>query len=472
MKTQSVRVAMLFVLLFSSGSLAQLPEAPPKPGPDDRYKADILLIVAHPDDDTDVAGYLARAIFDDHKRVAAIFCAVGDGGGNAVGDEEGAALGQVRIIEARRALESFGVANVWFLGGHDTPGQDFLWSLEDWNHGRALDEIVRLVRLTQPEVILTWLPDYVAGENHDDHQAAGVLATEAFDSAGDPTVFSEQVAMPRNRHGIMNMTEGLRPWQPKKIYYFSDAFEAYSQYWNDTRDVSPFRKNFLKGNGPEYSNAVVSPSRHVSYGRLAAEEQSFYLTQEGSMGKEALAKGDLSGFELPVQFIFGKSVVKSSVTGDIFEGIVPGPAPFARVPGFQPQIHEGLSLELGEPWAFYQEFWKAHNLEHLAQLLPVAEVAIDFGSTLHVPLVIRNATGDSEEVSLTVALPQGWTERTGSARYPVGARDLYPAQAILVAPPTGKLGWQEVTWKAAVGAREIGSVSLRVLLGKSDGIPQ
>jgi hypothetical protein len=27
----------------------------------------------------------------------------------------------------------------------------------------------------------------VVGENHDDHQGSGVLATEAFDMAGDPT---------------------------------------------------------------------------------------------------------------------------------------------------------------------------------------------------------------------------------------------------------------------------------------------
>jgi LmbE family N-acetylglucosaminyl deacetylase len=463
---------MLLVLPISSGSGDQIPKAPPNPGPDDRYKADILLIVAHPDDDTVVGGYLAKAVFDDHKRLAAIFCASGDGGGNAVGDEEGRALGQVRLIEARRAFEFLGVTSVWFLGGHDTRGQDVLWSLDNWNHGRALDEIVRLVRLTRPEVILSWLPDYVAGENHDDHQAAAVLATEAFDMAGDPTAFPEQVAMPRSRHGMTNMTEGLRPWQPKKIYYFSDAFEAYSQSPNEKQIPSPFRKNFLEGNGPEYANTAVSPSRHVSYARLAAEEQSFYLTQDGSMGKEALAKGDLSDFASPVRLIFGKSVVKSHVTGGVFEGIVPGPASFAQVPGFRPQIHEGLSLELGEPWAFYQEFWKAHNLEHLAQLLPVPEVAIDFASSLHVPLIIRNATGHSEEVSLIVALPVGWAEKSGSARYSVGPGEVYQAQAVLVAPEAGKVEWQEITWNAAEGARQIGSVTLRVLLGKSDGIPQ
>ncbi len=34
-----------------------------------------------------------------------------------------------------------------------------------------------VVRLTRAEVILTWLPGIFVGENHGDHQAAGVIAT-------------------------------------------------------------------------------------------------------------------------------------------------------------------------------------------------------------------------------------------------------------------------------------------------------
>ena len=40
---------------------------------------------------------------------------------------------------------------------------------------------------------------FFIGENHGDHQAAGVLATEAFDVAGDPSVFPAQLAAPRPR---------------------------------------------------------------------------------------------------------------------------------------------------------------------------------------------------------------------------------------------------------------------------------
>jgi LmbE family N-acetylglucosaminyl deacetylase len=206
------RLILIFVICISPASLALAQTvaasslAPALLEPDARYKADVLAVVAHPDDDVLIGGYLARISLDEHKRVAVIYCTSGDGGGNDVGNEAGAALGQLRVLEARRALASLGIENVWFLGGHDTPGQNVLRSLDNWNHGLALDEVVRLVRITRPEVVITWLPDPVAGENHEDHQASSVLATEAFDLAADPTWFPEQVSPPRDRVGMSNLT--------------------------------------------------------------------------------------------------------------------------------------------------------------------------------------------------------------------------------------------------------------------------
>ena len=105
------------------------------PKPDERFKADLLVVVAHPDDETEIGAYLARAIFDEKKRVAVVYGTHGNSGGNAVGQEQAASLGAIREIEGRRALSYFGVTNVWFLNGPDTPGQDVLRSLETWNHG-------------------------------------------------------------------------------------------------------------------------------------------------------------------------------------------------------------------------------------------------------------------------------------------------------------------------------------------------
>jgi LmbE family N-acetylglucosaminyl deacetylase len=178
---------------------------------DPRFKADILVVVAHPDDETMVDAYLAREIYDQHKRIAVVFATHGEGSINEVSPEQAVAMGDIREIEGRQAVGYVGITNVWFLTGRDTLSQNVLNSLEHWGHGACLDQLVRIVRLTRPSVILTFLPDFTTGENHADHQAAGVLATEAFDLAGDPTAFPEQVSPPLNLDKNMSLTEGLQP---------------------------------------------------------------------------------------------------------------------------------------------------------------------------------------------------------------------------------------------------------------------
>ena len=207
--------------------------------PDERYKADILLVVAHPDDEGAATAYLARAI-DEGKRVAVVFGTRGGSGANEVGGEQASALAAIREIEARRAVAMLGITNVWFLDGKDTASQNVLQSLSNWNHGQALQQLVRLMRLTRPEVVLTFLPGTFVGEDHGDHQAAGVLATEAFDLSADPAAFPEQLAGPTKR--LESLLDNLRPWQPKKIYYFPDA---------DKEDI-------FRGLGPRYSVKEIS----------------------------------------------------------------------------------------------------------------------------------------------------------------------------------------------------------------------
>ena len=450
-------LACILVLLSSAFSALAQNSAQGKPGPDDRYKTDILVVVAHPDDETAIAGYLARAIFDQHKRVSIVYGTRGNSGGNVYGFEQAASLGAVREIEARRAVATFGITNVWFLGGPDTPGQDVLRSLETWNHGASLEQVVRIVRLTRPEIIITWLPDYVVGENHGDHQASSVLANEAFDLAADPTKFAEQVAPPRDRTSVGNLTEGLRPWQPKKIYYFSDASHT----------------EFLDGQGPQYSINEVSPSKQAPYNQLIAEEASQHLTQFGIglAAKEALARHDFHLLEKPIQFVLGKSVVACTRTGDIFEGVTDRAAPFAPVPGYRPEQKSTLTLELGGPWAFYNLFWKAHALDHLGSLLSSPEASTGADGLLHIPLIIRNEGDEEEQVVLHVELAAGWTEKFGAAMYRVGPHDFYPLTAVVAAPPGQAKEWHQVSWTGEANGKSIGNVILRVYVA-SGGLPQ
>src|SRR5207302_1307869 len=66
-------IILLLCLLVSLAIQARAQAAPPIPESDNRYKADILVIVGHPDDDIEVAAYLAKAIEQLHKQVAFVY---------------------------------------------------------------------------------------------------------------------------------------------------------------------------------------------------------------------------------------------------------------------------------------------------------------------------------------------------------------------------------------------------------------
>jgi len=442
------------ILFFATGALTQTTTvAPASPLPDERYKAEILVVVAHPDDETLITGYLAKAVLDDGKRVEVVFTTRGNAGDNEVGYAQAAALADVREMEARHALASIGITNVWFLDAPDTPARDIhnvLRSLETAQHGCTLERIVRLMRLTRPSVVITFLPDVVVGENHEDHQASGVMATEAFDMAGDPTRFSEQVSFPDDRVGYGNLTEGLRPWQPQKLYYFTDATHT----------------DFLAGKGPEFNVSATSPSQHVPYFRLKAVGQSYYLTQigEGADAIKALKTGDFTEFKDPEYFIFAKSSVPASTTGDILAGVMAGPVPFVPVRGYQPETRSGVSVEIGDPWAFYRKFWAAHNLDQLADLLPTPEIGIGGAGVLPVPLLIRNDTEQDQTVTLHLDLPAGWISKTSVNQYPVRAHDVYPVRVFLVAPLEKQGTWQNLSF--SLESNPAAAAKLRVFVGK------
>lgn len=448
MPLMKLHVCLLLVLLIAISARSRAQQAPSYPPPDARYKVDILEVVGHPDDDIEVAAYVAKLIEQQHKRVAVVYATRGNSGGNAAGPEQSKALADIREMEARHSLASYGITHAWFLHGSDTPGADVLKSLELWGHGQALEEVVRLVRITRPEVIITWMPNYVVGENHEDHQGAGVLATEAFDLAGNELAFPEQLEAPRDRLSISNYGEGLRPWQPKKIYYVSDAIHF----------------DFFKGNGPEYATSEVSPARKEPYSRIAAEAWGQYKTQND------FTDAQLKEFsEMPVRFIFGKSLVGGNVTSDIFEGITSAAIPYTRPRGYEPTA-PGVTLELGGPWAFYRTFWQAHGIEHLGKLFsPEAQVAP--GESLWVPLLIRNDTDREKQVTLHSTLPAGWSEKPNATVYTVAPHDSYPIQLTISSSAIQKGTWQTLTWTGDSDGQNVGTATLRVDV-VSNGLPQ
>jgi LmbE family N-acetylglucosaminyl deacetylase len=453
MKDDMKRIAsglLLLVTILLSQSHITAQAHPPVPLPDARYKADILVVVAHPDDDTAISTYLSKAVLDQGKRAAVVFTTRGNSGPNAVGMEQSKALADVREMEARRSLAARGITNVWFLHGQDTPTQDVLHSLETLGHGEALEETVRIIRLTRPEVILTWLPAYVAGENHGDHQASAVVAVEAFDLAGNPTEFPEQVSAPRWHGGVGNYGEGLHPWQTKKIYFFTDAT----------------RPDFLKGHGPTYLATEVSKTRHVAFAEINRLAWKDYATQVDFDDKTLKNYTDM-----PEYLVLGKSLVPSSVEADVWAGIADKPVAFVPQPPYQDAARGGITLELGGPWSFYQQFYRAHGLTSLKDLVP-PQTALSYGNELWLPLLLRNDSSAAADITIRGDLPQGWKGDSRSGTYHLDPHSTYPIQVFLTAPSAStEQSPITLSWTATKDGAETGKAAIAVYL-EFNGVSQ
>src|SRR4051794_4923655 len=200
---------LAFWILFSisTAALAQEAAVSRKQGAD-LLKTDIMGIFAHPDDESGVAATLAYYALGRTSVVANVYCTRGEGGGNMVGTQWGAALATLRETELRDALRTIGVRYCFFLDQLDWAYTESLSAtLQKWGKEQTLERLVRFVRALRPDVIITMNPAPTPGQ-HGHHQAAAVLATEAFTAAADPHRFPLQLSK-----------EGLAVWQPRKLFY-------------------------------------------------------------------------------------------------------------------------------------------------------------------------------------------------------------------------------------------------------------
>jgi LmbE family N-acetylglucosaminyl deacetylase len=466
---------MVFLVGLLLGAVVVWAQAPAQvvKGEDERYKADILIVVAHPDDEGFFTPYAAKAIYDMHKRVAVVFSTHGGSGGNHYSRERGPAMADIRELEAREACAKLSIKNVWFLDGKDTPSQNVLDSLSNWGHGESLERLVGLIRLTRPEVIFTQLPGMFIGENHGDHQATGVLVSEAFDLAGDPAVFPAQLAGPTKRYE--SFISNMETWQPKKIYFASDASN---------------QKQF-DGTGPTYSVREVSPSQKKPYWRLAIDSAMAHKTQFpeeierlAKMSDAELEKmmtdPDSEWWSEPSTLIFGKSVVGGKPTDDVFANIEEQPrkgyAQAAVACGDRTNgAVEEPRLELGGSWEFYAAFYPAHGLCQLPRIKE-PEIGIKTGTTLAVPLVIRHDPGKALTVNLVVEAPEGWKVTTGSGAFLLPG-DKQTSLLVQIDTPSlsgeelKKLAPAQVRVRAEVEGKTMGVVALRVVL-RGNALPE
>jgi LmbE family N-acetylglucosaminyl deacetylase len=172
---------------------------------------DVLFIGAHPDDEA--FGLAAYGQWNEYAdvEVGVITVTRGEGGGNAVGTEEGPALGLIREREERAAVSHAGISHIYNLDK-----VDFYYTVsapltvETWDYEDALERVVRVIRATTPEVIITMNPAPTPG-NHGHHQVAARLAVDAFAAAADGDAFPD---------------DAFKPWRVGSIYQSGAAGEG------------------------------------------------------------------------------------------------------------------------------------------------------------------------------------------------------------------------------------------------------
>ena len=175
-------------------------------------KADMIVVFAHPDDETGMAPTLAYYALGQNRRIAALYATRGEGGGNMVGRQAGAALGLLRESELRQCLDSLGVERAYFLGQLDWAyTESARMTLDFWDADAVREQLVRLFRALRPEVVVTMNPIPNPGQ-HGHHQATGILAIESFRQSAQAEAYPDQL-----------QKEGLELWQPRKLYITGPA---------------------------------------------------------------------------------------------------------------------------------------------------------------------------------------------------------------------------------------------------------
>lgn len=209
----------------------------------------MLYIAAHPDDEnTRLIAYLAN---EKCLRTGYLSLTRGDGGQNLIGPEQGVELGVIRtqeLLAARRidGGEQF-FTRAYDFGFSKTPEETF----RKWNKDSVLSDMVWVIRKFRPDIIITrFATDGSGGHGH--HTASAILAEEAFDAAGDPTRFPEQLAY-------------VDAWQPRRMFY-----NATNRFRDPNADMSAFIKLDVGG---------YNPLLGKSYGEIAAESRSMHKSQ-------------------------------------------------------------------------------------------------------------------------------------------------------------------------------------------------
>jgi len=169
-----------------------------------RTTASVMHTTAHPDDEH--GGVLARLSRKDGARLALMTLNRGESGDNAIGPQLFDGLGLIRTEELRISDRYYGVDEQYFTSMVDYGFSKRLEeAFEKWGKDTVMRDVVRIIRMSRPWILLSRFQGNQR-DGHGNHQTAGLITQLAFQAAGDPNVYPEQIK------------EGLRPWQPFKVY--------------------------------------------------------------------------------------------------------------------------------------------------------------------------------------------------------------------------------------------------------------
>ena len=169
-----------------------------------RTTASLMHTTAHPDDEH--GGMLAWAARGAGARVSLLTLNRGESGDNAIGAELFDGLGLIRTEELLVANRYYGVDRQYFTTVIDYGFSKRLEEAFDkWGREAVLRDVVRVIRIERPFVLVARFQGNER-DGHGNHQTAGLITQLAWKAAGDPAMFPEQIK------------EGLRPWQPFKLY--------------------------------------------------------------------------------------------------------------------------------------------------------------------------------------------------------------------------------------------------------------
>lgn len=304
----------------------------------------VLYVAAHPDDEnTRLITYLAN---EEKLNTAYFSFTRGDGGQNLIGPEIREQLGLIRtqeLLEARKidnGQQYFSRAVDFGYSKH--PDETFTI----WDKEKVLGDLVRIIRQFRPDIIITRF-NTTPGTTHGHHTASAILAAEAFDIAGSPDAYKDQL-------------QYVDPWQPSTLYWNAYWWRR-SEYMRDTSELLKYDiGKFNSLLGYSYSEiAALSRSSHRSQGFGATGsrgEQLDYLQYE--KGKKA-ENDPFEVVDVSWGRVKGSAHIEKSI-GDIIAKFEPG-NPTGILADLL-ELRNNVSL-------IDDEFWKGKKLKEIDELI-------------------------------------------------------------------------------------------------------